>query len=248
MVNIRYGADVPGVRATAYGRDRPATLGRREGHASIAAVPPGESDLDGHRLGKGAPSRGSPECLCEACARRIHPRRIAVCRARLPGPGRAAPDPAQPAGDRGRVPGLWRRSAADRCQLRPLRRVGSPTTRTTGRRARWSSTFRSPAWSPRIRRCATPSWDRISWMPPGFRSSTIPGPAGRRASAACSRCTGSPSRSRCPLDWNGDGVVAEGRLVRAEWGMTAMSFLGGRTVRIRVTVPLAGSREQVSHP
>ena len=50
------------------------------------------------------------------------------------------------------------------------------------------------------------------------------------------------------LDWNGDGVVAEGRLVRAEWGMTAMSFLGGRTVRIRVTVPLAGSREQVSHP
>ena len=30
--------------------------------------------------------------------------------------------------------------------------------------------------------------------------------------------------------------------------MTAMPFLGGRTVRIRVTVPLAGSREQVSHP
>jgi polyisoprenoid-binding protein YceI len=50
------------------------------------------------------------------------------------------------------------------------------------------------------------------------------------------------------VDWKGDGVVAEGRLVRAEWGMTAMSFLGGRTVRIRVTVPLAGSREQVSHP
>jgi polyisoprenoid-binding protein YceI len=50
------------------------------------------------------------------------------------------------------------------------------------------------------------------------------------------------------LDWRGDGVVAEGRLVRADWGMTAMSFLGGRTVRIRVTVPLAGSREQVSHP
>ena len=53
---------------------------------------------------------------------------------------------------------------------------------------------------------------------------------------------------RAVLNWNGDGVVAEGRLVRAEWGMTAMSFLGGRTVRIRVTVPLAGSREQVSHP
>ena len=40
MVNIRYGADVPGVRATAYGRVRPATLGRREGHAPIAAFPP----------------------------------------------------------------------------------------------------------------------------------------------------------------------------------------------------------------
>ena len=50
------------------------------------------------------------------------------------------------------------------------------------------------------------------------------------------------------VNWNGDGVVAEGRLIRAEWGMTAMSFLGGRTVRIRVTVPLAGSREQVSLP
>ena len=34
--------------------------------------------------------------------------------------------------------------------------------------------------------------------------------------------------------------MAEGRLVRAEWGMTAMPLLGGRTVRIRVTVPLAG--------
>ena len=50
------------------------------------------------------------------------------------------------------------------------------------------------------------------------------------------------------LDWKGNGVVAEGRLVRADWDMTAMSFLGGRTVRIRVTVPLGGGREQVSHP
>jgi polyisoprenoid-binding protein YceI len=40
------------------------------------------------------------------------------------------------------------------------------------------------------------------------------------------------------LNWNRDGVVAEGRLLRAEWGMTAMPVLGGRTVRIRVTVPL----------
>ncbi len=40
------------------------------------------------------------------------------------------------------------------------------------------------------------------------------------------------------LTWTRDGVEAEGRLVRADWGMTAMSFWGGRTVRIRVVVPL----------
>ena len=50
------------------------------------------------------------------------------------------------------------------------------------------------------------------------------------------------------LAWDRDGVVAEGRLLRADWGMTAMPLLGGRTVRIRVTVPLAGGRGQVSHP
>lgn len=50
------------------------------------------------------------------------------------------------------------------------------------------------------------------------------------------------------LEWRADGVVAEGRLVRADWGMTARPLLGGRTVRIRVTVPLHGSREQTSHP
>ncbi len=50
------------------------------------------------------------------------------------------------------------------------------------------------------------------------------------------------------LRWRADGVVAEGRLVRADWGMTAMPLLGGRTVRIRVKVPLAGSGQQVSHP
>ena len=50
------------------------------------------------------------------------------------------------------------------------------------------------------------------------------------------------------LSWRGDGVVAEGRLARADWGMTAMPLLGGRTVRIRVTVPLTRGREQVSHP
>jgi polyisoprenoid-binding protein YceI len=50
------------------------------------------------------------------------------------------------------------------------------------------------------------------------------------------------------LDWGRDGVVAEGRLLRADWGMTAMPLMGGRTVRIRVAVPLAVGREQVSHP
>jgi polyisoprenoid-binding protein YceI len=43
------------------------------------------------------------------------------------------------------------------------------------------------------------------------------------------------------LDWGQAGVVAEGRLRRADWGMTAMPILGGRTVRIRVTVPLRDS-------
>lgn len=49
------------------------------------------------------------------------------------------------------------------------------------------------------------------------------------------------------LTWSGDGVVAEGRLLRADWGMTAMPVVGGRTVRIRVAVPLGGTQKQVSH-
>ena len=44
------------------------------------------------------------------------------------------------------------------------------------------------------------------------------------------------------LDWTHDGVVATGRLRRADWGMTAMPVLGGSTVRIKVTVRLAGTR------
>lgn len=40
------------------------------------------------------------------------------------------------------------------------------------------------------------------------------------------------------LDWTPSGVVAEGRLLRADWGMTAMPLLAGRTVRIRVAIPL----------
>ena len=45
------------------------------------------------------------------------------------------------------------------------------------------------------------------------------------------------------LTWSRNAVVAEGRLVRADWGMTSMSVLGGRTVRIRVTVPLVGTSQ-----
>jgi polyisoprenoid-binding protein YceI len=45
------------------------------------------------------------------------------------------------------------------------------------------------------------------------------------------------------LTWGRDAVVAEGRLARADWGMTAMPILGGRTVRIRVTVALPAARD-----
>jgi polyisoprenoid-binding protein YceI len=45
------------------------------------------------------------------------------------------------------------------------------------------------------------------------------------------------------LTWSRDAVVAEGRLLRADWGMTAMPILGGRTVRIRVTVALPAGRD-----
>ena len=44
------------------------------------------------------------------------------------------------------------------------------------------------------------------------------------------------------LDWTPDTVVAVGRLRRADWGMTAMPILGGSTVRIEVSVRLAGAR------
>ncbi len=49
------------------------------------------------------------------------------------------------------------------------------------------------------------------------------------------------------LSWKPDLVVAEGRLLRADWGMTGMPLVGGRTVRIRVAVPLTGASEQVRH-
>jgi polyisoprenoid-binding protein YceI len=40
------------------------------------------------------------------------------------------------------------------------------------------------------------------------------------------------------LTWSPDRVVAEGQLQRANWGMTAMPIVAGRTVRIVVSVPL----------
>jgi polyisoprenoid-binding protein YceI len=40
------------------------------------------------------------------------------------------------------------------------------------------------------------------------------------------------------LTWDADRVMAEGQLHRADWGMTAMPFVAGRTVRIQVSVPL----------
>jgi polyisoprenoid-binding protein YceI len=40
------------------------------------------------------------------------------------------------------------------------------------------------------------------------------------------------------LDWHPDALIAEGHIVRADWGITAMPVLVGRTVRIRVSVPL----------
>lgn len=41
------------------------------------------------------------------------------------------------------------------------------------------------------------------------------------------------------MNWKKDGVTASGRLYRADWGMTARPLLGGSTVRITVSVPLA---------
>lgn len=45
------------------------------------------------------------------------------------------------------------------------------------------------------------------------------------------------------LAWDGDTVTAEGRVRRADWGMTARRFFGGSTVRItvRMTLPPIGS-------
>jgi polyisoprenoid-binding protein YceI len=48
-----------------------------------------------------------------------------------------------------------------------------------------------------------------------------------------------------PLDWRPNELVAEGHIVRADWGISAMPLLAGKTVRIRVAVPLVA---QPSHP
>ena len=44
------------------------------------------------------------------------------------------------------------------------------------------------------------------------------------------------------LDRRTDQLVAVGRLLRSDWGMTARPFTVGRTVRITVTVALPGTR------
>jgi polyisoprenoid-binding protein YceI len=46
------------------------------------------------------------------------------------------------------------------------------------------------------------------------------------------------------LDWRPDTLIAEGRIIRSDWGISAMPLLAGKTVRIRVAVPLAA---QSSH-
>jgi polyisoprenoid-binding protein YceI len=46
------------------------------------------------------------------------------------------------------------------------------------------------------------------------------------------------------LHWHPDALIAEGRIVRSDWGISAMPLLAGKTVRIRVSVPLAA---QSSH-
>ncbi|HTI79935.1 MAG TPA: YceI family protein [Acetobacteraceae bacterium] len=43
---------------------------------------------------------------------------------------------------------------------------------------------------------------------------------------------------RLELTWMADKVQAEGHFVRADWGMTALPLLAGRTIRIRVVIPL----------
>lgn len=44
------------------------------------------------------------------------------------------------------------------------------------------------------------------------------------------------------LDRHAGAIIAEGRLRRADWGMTARPLLGGSTVRITVSVPLPASQ------
>ncbi len=46
------------------------------------------------------------------------------------------------------------------------------------------------------------------------------------------------------MDRRANGVTAAGRLQRAAWGMTGRPLLGGSTVRITVTVPLAAPSPQ----
>lgn len=46
------------------------------------------------------------------------------------------------------------------------------------------------------------------------------------------------------LTWTDQGVRAQGRLLRAAWGMTALPGLAGRTIRILVSIPLAATHAE----
>jgi polyisoprenoid-binding protein YceI len=43
------------------------------------------------------------------------------------------------------------------------------------------------------------------------------------------------------VEWGRDRIEATGRLQRADWGMTARPLLGGRTIRIDVSVATGAS-------
>ena len=66
-------------------------------------------------------------------------------------------------------------------------------------------------------------------------------PAAPTGSAARWICMASPEPFALTLTWTPDSVHGEGRLARADWGMTALPLLAGRTIRIRVSIPLTAA-------
>ncbi len=75
----------------------------------------------------------------------------------------------------------------------------------------------------------------------GFPSLVYAGACQERAIGGTLGMHGVTRPFELSLTWSGDQVVAVGRLLRADWGMTAMPILAGRTVRIRVAVSLTGA-------